>query len=283
MQTVTSGLWAGILATSTLLGEPGAPDDHNVAAEAKEAPPPARRFFKRPIDYWQRGLTYAEEKSAAPKGSADEGARPLRKAAPSEWGQVLRQPDGSLAYYELPRALVLVLEDPSPENIEGYLDWKMGRVRKILRAAQAIKEYRSPPSGAPQQTAGPEKKAGPPEKAPGTLELPEAPPSNDVPKSPFTVTYFHRSGCPHCDSQDVVLSRWLKGRPEGKLVVVNFGEKPDLWRRFQVRGTPTLVIEAKGSPKPVVVEGLSQEAELDRALGESVLAKSLGPAAGRKE
>src|SRR5579863_9784243 len=89
-----------------------------VEAQEIHAPPdeeprsaaPVRRFFERPIDYWQRGLSYPEDPKLAPQGSPPGKPDPGRK--PSEWGQIVKQSDGTVAYQELPRPLVDVLEDP---------------------------------------------------------------------------------------------------------------------------------------------------------------------------
>lgn len=105
-----------------------------VSNAADAAPSPAPRFFGRPLDYWQQGLRYPEP---VPVGA------PPATGAPGEWGQVVKLPDGSFSYQELPPALVRVLEQPTPEHLKAYFEWKLGRTRKILRAAELMKEYRA--------------------------------------------------------------------------------------------------------------------------------------------
>ncbi|HLY76247.1 MAG TPA: thioredoxin family protein [Planctomycetota bacterium] len=251
-----ASLPAGLLAQEKPVGEP------------HDAPPPVRRFFDRPIDYWQHGLITQDEKKPASPGcgslSQPDGAS---KPAPSDWGQLVKQPDGTMAYHELPRPLVEVLEDPTPEKIRAYFEWKLARTQKILRAAEAMKEYKSSLTEG-SRPAGPVPAPAPGAPIPAEIAPPRTGPSpaGAPGKVPFTVTYFHRTGCPHCDTQDAILGRWLKDKPEAKLVRVDFGEKPELWQKFQVRGTPSLVIEASGREKPVFLEGVSQEAELGQAL-----------------
>lgn len=115
---------------------------------AMESPPPLRRFFERPIDYWQHGLSYEDEKkSASAPGTSKPGA--LATQGPSDWGQLVKQADGTMAYHELPRQLIEVLEDPSPEKIRAYFEWKLARTQKILRAAEAMKDYKASQSNGP--------------------------------------------------------------------------------------------------------------------------------------
>lgn len=239
------------------------------AGAPKDGPPPVRRFFERPIDYWQHGLIYEDDKKpASPAGGSPVQPGAPTKPAPSDWGQLVKQPDGTMTVHELPRPLIEVLEDPTPEKIRAYFEWKLARTEKILRAAEAMKEYKASlaegpgPAVAVQAPAAVATAPFEAAQAKRSSSSPAAPPG----RIPFTVTYFHRSGCPHCDTQDAILGRWLKDKPEAKLVVVDFGEKPELWQKFQVRGTPSLVIEARGSDRPVFLEGVSQESELGQAL-----------------
>ena len=50
------------------------------------------------------------------------------------------------------------------------------------------------------------------------------------------------------------------------LEVVEWGARPELWRTYAVRGTPSMVVAAAGSARGVFLEGLSQEPALDEAL-----------------
>lgn len=241
--------------------------------EKREAAAPIPRFFARPVDYWQRGLSYEAPAPAKSQDGRGDAARPPRSAGRSDWTQVVRQQDGSYAYYELPKPLVEVLEDPSPEKIRAYFEWKLGRTQKILRAAEAMKEYRAGLAPAPGTTPGGDSATPAPNAvtsgSPSPVVRP-APPAADAAMPPAkegtSVTYFHRSGCHHCETQDAVLASWLKDKPGVALEVVEFGNKPELWRQYNVRGTPSLVVENKASRTSIFLEGLSREDVLNQAL-----------------
>ena len=252
--------------------------ENGSSSPSDKAGPAVRRFLDRPIDYWQRGLGFDEETKAPPKSDPGSERKPQATAAASDWGQVVKLPDGSLSYHELPRQLVEVLEDPSPGKIRAYFEWRLGRTQKILRAAELMKEYRTsaalkPADGDPQGSlailAHPKV-----QEIPASEPRAETPPPETLSKAPFRVTYFHKQGCPHCDSQDVILTEWLKDKAESKVQAVEFGMNPELWRAYQVRGTPSLVIEDIGTKKSVFLEGLTRPEALDRALLECRLAGS---------
>ena len=240
--------------------------------EEKREPIPIPRFFDRPVDYWHRGLSYEAPAAAKAQDGRGDPGRPSRPAGRNDWGQVVRQQDGSFAYYELPKPLVDVLEDPSPDKIRAYFEWKLGRTQKILRAAEAMKEYRAqvaPPPGTPAGDSRPVA-ANTDDSAPPTpFEKPSpaiAGGAIQAPKQGYSVTYFHRAGCHHCETQDAVLTAWLQDKPGITLEVVEFGNKPELWRQYNVRGTPSLVIESKAPRKSVFLEGLAREEALNQAL-----------------
>lgn len=241
--------------------------------EKREPASPSPRFFDRPVDYWQRGLSYEPPAPVKAQDGRGDTGRSSRAAGRNDWGQVVRQQDGSFAYYELPKPLVDVLEDPSPDKIRAYFEWKLGRTQKILRAAEAMKQYRaevapSPGTPAREDSTTPAATADEPRTS-ATIEKP-APAVADgaIPsaKQAYSVTYFHRSGCHHCETQDSVLAAWLKDKPAVTLEVVEFGSKPELWRQYNVRGTPSLVIESKASRKSIFLEGLAREEVLNQAL-----------------
>jgi len=242
-------------------------------ASKKEKPPFSTRFFDRPIDFWDRGLGWAEESSLEARAEKVKDEKPPKKPAPSEWGQVVKLPDGTMSYHELPAPLVGVLENPTPENIRAYYDWRMEKAGKVLRAAQLMKEYRDQALGPSDRAADAADLARalpaslPQGGAPGLP--PPAPRAPDAGKrTPFTVTYFHRKNCPHCDTEDQILAQWLRGKPEGRLEVVEFGEKPELWRALGIRGTPSLAIQDPETKKTAFLEGVSSVPVLDRALSQ---------------
>ena len=236
----------------------------------------ASRFFDRPIDYWQRGLAIATTTGECPRSERnDSKARP----APSEWGQIVRQQDGTLVYQELPRPLVELLEDPSPEKVRAYFEWRLSRTQKILRAAEAIRGFRQAP---PEESVGDSGDPGPlpplPREAAPRAERPEPGGTKDqvgLAAATVKVTYFHRVGCSHCERQDRILAGWLKEKPWASVELVEFGAKPELWREHRVRGTPSLLIEKDGKRPGVFLEGLSEASDLDLAVRKCL---SRGPA-----
>ena len=243
-------------------------------APTKDPAPLPPRFFSRPIDYWQQGWILESPPSGPAPAAAPPSPAPRSapKPDPSDWGQRIRQADGTFTVQELPRPLVQVLEDPSPDNVRAYFEWKQARTRKILRAAEALKTFRA--SGLPPAEADlPPDQAQRPNALPEPGHVPERTPppvASVVGKTPtFTVLYFHRKGCSHCDQEDQVLRNWLADKPEGTLSTLEFGEEPERWREFRVRGTPSLVLQSRWPGRSIFLEGLHSGAELDRALAES--------------
>lgn len=250
-------------------GGPVSAQEADLAAQKENSTEGAPRFFRTPIDYWQRGIRYGEGASGEGKTiqqPRDERALPR---PPSDWAEVVTLPDGSQAVHELPKPLVTVLEDPSPDNIRAYFQWRLTRADKILRALERMKAFRSSEAGSGSGEEGsafwstPEIKAA--EGLPLSASTGRPVPSGETPPGPFTVQYFHKQGCPHCDRQDAILAEWLKANPSGTLEVVEFGSHPELWRAFGVRGTPSLALLGR---KAVFLEGVSNRESLDRALAE---------------
>ncbi|HEV3029370.1 MAG TPA: hypothetical protein VG457_17455, partial [Planctomycetota bacterium] len=91
-------------------------------APKKDRPPAPRRFFDRPIDYWQQGLILENRPFDAAQAVPPPPPDPTSKQGPSEWSRRAQRPDGTFATEELPRPLVQVLEDPSPENVRAYFE-----------------------------------------------------------------------------------------------------------------------------------------------------------------
>jgi len=263
-------LRAGVLLVLVLAGKLEAQDPAEPIP--RDTPGSPSRFFDRPIDYWQRGLRYEN----AGGGGRDDRSRALATGAPpppSDWSQVVKQPDGSFAVHELPKPLIQVLDNPSPENIRAYLEWRSTRAEKILRAAELLREYPRPSrvqpgDGDPLRPNAPSPPEGGALRPPDSSPAPE-PAAREAPaRRPFTLWYFHKHGCPHCDHQDVILREWLSDKPEGRLEIVEFGSRADLWRAYQVRGTPSIVLEDGASRAGAFLEGLSSREALSAALGE---------------
>jgi hypothetical protein len=254
-------LWA-----AQSLSEDGAPPD------PKDPPGTERRFFQRTIDFWKTG----PRKEALPPGT--ESA--LERTRETIWAEPIRQPDGRTSIYVPPKAVLDFLENPTPENLKGYLDWKRARAEKLRRAMELLEEYRA--SEDAEKTKG-ESSTGTPAGLAGT-DVPPAPPvqvarpaddhgkrtSSPQSRDPkaVQVTYFHGKGCPHCTKQDRFLADWLARHPEASVRVLELGESPELWLRHRIRGTPSLLLEARESEHGVLLEGLSDPTRLDQGLGD---------------
>lgn len=277
------GLWVVAALALNVLGSVQAQDAP--AAEKPQTCTP--RFFDRPIDYWQRGIAYSEAKTADHGKESRGNEKSDPSSASSEWGQAIRLPDGTMAYQDLPKLLVRVLEEPTPDNIRAYFEWRMSRAQKILRAAELMKEYRSSsapklPTIAEEARSIPDLREPPEVIAPPEPRTAAAPPATPDAKRGFVVTYFHKQGCPHCDTQDRILAEWLKENPEGRLDAVEFGTRTELWKAYRVRGTPSLVVQDSQSKKAVFLEGLSRSDSLNAALRASRPAVNSQPTSEEK-
>jgi hypothetical protein len=273
VQAVRTNFGVLVSAALALAGQMELSAQERLDGPRKDKSSVTTRFFERPIDFWDRGLTLGDEPSADPRQEKGKDEKPAKKSAGSEWGQVVKLPDGTVTYHELPGPLVQVLENPTPENIRAYFDWRMEKAGKVLRAAQLMKEYRESMLGSTERAANPHDPAGreSSREAPvGPPTLPAlAPHAEEARKStPFTVTYFHRKNCPHCDTEDQILGEWLQDKPEGRLDVVEFGMRPELWQALKIRGTPSLLLEDPETKKRVFLEGVNRVQALDQALGE---------------
>lgn len=268
----SSTAWGCAIGSWLAMASAGGAQDE--AAARKEPPSkPSFRFFEKPVDLWQTGRGTRE-------GNRTRGDSQTQSKPPAgDWGQVVRTPSGDLVLRELPEPLVAVLEDPSPENIRAFFEWRLGKARKILKAAQKIKEFRP----AMPREAEMEEKGRPAKPVPTPpAEMPSLPkggvPGGSSPKPGVQVTYFHKTGCPPCDAQDGILKEWLKDKPRAGLDIVEFGTQSELWREHQVRGTPSLLIRDPGTGRTAFLEGLSDRRKLD----EAHFGLSQAPAPGRQ-
>jgi hypothetical protein len=227
LPTLTLLLWAAQAASGG-----SAPDE--AASET--------RFFPATIDFWKSG----------PKIPA--GTAPYLE---SIWAEPVREPDGRFSIYVPPKLVLDFLENPTPENLKGYLDWKRARTLKLRKALELLREH-----------ASRESESGPAADPSASLSAPAPAPSRPPAALPrVEVIYFHGKGCPHCTEQDPVLAGWLLGHPEASVRVLERGESPELWLRYRVRGTPSLLLSDASGDAGILLEGLSDGARLDRALG----------------
>jgi hypothetical protein len=127
---------------------------------------------------------------------------------------------------------------------------------EVLEATSAEVEAKDG-IGPPVAKAGDSSNGSPPVKATSSdLKL----------KAPLTeITYFRRDGCDFCDRQDPILEVVLSQRTDVAFRKVMPRESPDLWAKYAVTVTPTLVIEPAGKP-PVVLRGLASQEAILKAL-----------------
>ncbi len=219
---------------------------------SEKTPNEPGRYFTRPLDLWNAGLTYAQ----APRPSGEAESIPPRVAVrESVWAQPIRTPDGNWMIYVPPRPILDFLESPSEETAKAYLSWKQEQADKLRKAMTLLARVREP--GVP----------GPAVDVPIEPSGKKAPPLD----FPFRITYFKKPSCPHCVSQDAVLAEWQKRRPGGKLEIVLPDDRPELWKAYEVRGTPTLVVEVGSRDRKEVLVGLQSEEALEAVLARLAL------------
>ncbi len=214
-----------------------------------------------PIDYWGKGPPAAKPKAEILAPEVGPAKIQVRETV---WAQPIRTPDGSWMLYVPPKPVLDFLEDPSEGTAKAYLAWKTEQAEKMVRAMAILARVKeAPPTPAKTEKGPPE--AGS-EDAPGTGSL--------------TLVYFKKPSCPYCISQDQVLAQWLPKHPEIRSEPVLPGERPELWKAYGVRGTPTLVLRSEAGKEEVLV-GMTAEPQLEAALRRVVQVSA--PAGDEKE
>lgn len=210
------------------------------------------RYFTRPLDLWNAGLSY----DPAPRTLGEAESLPPRVAVrESIWAQPIRTPDGNWMIYVPPKQVLNFLENPSEETAKAYLSWKQEQTDKLKKAMMLLARVREPGAAVPAADAPAEsvvKRVSPPD-------------------FPFRITYFKRPSCPHCVSQDAILTEWQKRRPGGKVHIVLPEDSPELWKAYGVRGTPTLVVEVGSRDRKEILIGLQSEEALEAVLARLAL------------
>lgn len=228
----------------------------------KEAP---GRYFSKPVDFWKAGISLKSPPQLLP---ATSDTAPTRVAIrESVWAQPIRTPDGNWMVYVPPKQVLDFLESPSEESARAYLAWKAEQTEKLRHAMLLLAKMKD-------TSASPS-----PQEAPGGNGATKP----AQPDFPFRVTYFKKPSCPHCVSQDAIFAEWLARRSVGKLDVVLPGERPELWKTYQVRGTPTLVLEAEGRGRKEVLVGLQSEEALEATLARLALSPAAPADEPKKE
>ena len=202
------------------------------------------------VDYW---------------GSKKEGPRVKKSGSPpgvSVWAEPIRMPDGRFSVYLPPPQVLRFLDDPTPETAKGYLEWQKERITKLRRAmemlestasAEDAKESVVPPDA---EIRGPSEKTAPVKESTLIAKL----------KAPATeLIYFRREGCGYCDRQDPVLETVRSRLPDVRIQKVMWGGSPDLWSKYAVTVTPTVVIQTSGK-RPIVLRGFASEETILKAI-----------------
>jgi hypothetical protein len=237
----------GALVLGVLVGSP----ETGSAQEGTAEPPKEAggRYFTKPVDFWRTGT----DRPLKPSFTGTSESAPSRMAVRENvWAQPIRTPDGSWMIYVPPKQVLDFLESPTEETARAYLAWKAEQTAKLREAMVLLAKLKTA--------------TGESLEAPGGKAPIKAAPSD----TSFRITYFKKPSCPHCVSQDGVLSEWLARRPQGKLDVVLPGDRPELWMTYQVRGTPTLVLEAATPIRKEVLVGFHSEAALEESLAKLV-------------
>ena len=155
----------------------------------------SRRFFDREIDFWRTGALRRQRSGRAARSKGD-----IRETI---WAEPVRMPDGRYSVYVPPLPVLEFLEDPTRENLLGYLRWKRERAEKLGRALKLLQEYR-------RQVAGRRSDAGEPAGTAksrrgsrdetnqalgsGQDELEPGGVSNGTSLEAISVLYFHQKG-----------------------------------------------------------------------------------------
>jgi glutaredoxin len=235
-----------LLLALTLIGSEGDAQENGASGESARVVG-GPRHFDRPIDFWRTGATLETAKDARP--SARDPGIPRVQVRENVWSQPIRMPDGSWTIYVPPPAVLDFLENPTKDTAKVYLAWKTEQSDKLKRAFVLLAEAKGESGAQPAPLKDQNLNA----------------PQNEAP-SAFQITYFHQKACPHCASQDVILTKWLAQHPEATMDLVEGGERPELWKAHHVRGTPTLVLSEMDQNPGETLVGLSDEKRLEAAI-----------------
>ncbi len=222
-----------------------------VQVPVQDARPPERPVLAAgTVDYW---------------GSKGEAPKARKSGSPPEvsvWAEPIRMPDGRFSVYLPPQQVLRFLDDPTPETARGYLQWQKERVSKLRRAMEVLEATASaedtkvpvvPPDA---EVRVPSEKTEPVKRSTLDAKL----------KAPATeLIYFRRDGCGYCDRQDPILEIVRSRLPEVVLRRVMWGESAELWSKYAVTVTPTVVIQTAGRA-PVVLRGLASEEKIRKAI-----------------
>jgi hypothetical protein len=199
-----------------------------------------------PIDFWGKGLSAEKPKVETLVSEVGPAKIQIRE---SVWAQPVQTPDGSWMLYVPPKPVLDFLENPTEGTAKAYLAWKGEQAEKLARAMALLGQVKAANTN------------------PAKVEVvpAEAGPEGDQAARSVTLVYFKKPSCPHCISQDQVLTQWLPRHPEIRTEPVLPGERPELWKAYGVRGTPTLVLRSEAGKEEVLV-GMTPQPQLEAAI-----------------
>ncbi len=195
---------------------------------------------KGQVDYWgsRKPLVRTERMPAA--------------SHPSVWIEPVRLSDGRYtAHVPAPQVLEF-LENPSTESARGYLRWQRERVAKLRRAMELLETVASEDDKAKR----------PDSTAPPKQSVREDSSAVPTPQSSKELLYFKQADCVYCGLEDQVLAELRTKRADFVVREIPRGQSPELWKKYGVTVTPTIVI-APGSGPVTALRGL---ASLDQIL-----------------
>ena len=198
-------------------------------------------FFSNGVDFWNTsGHTTKDKKSKKPD------APPPPVHMESIWAEPTRLPDGRYGIYVPPPAVLAFLESPTKESLQGYLAWRQERAKKLSKAMALLAEHRRSLKQLDKPETTP---TDPSPEAPSTLAEGASPPSSSESgnqKNPVVVFYFTHPRCSACISQNEVFREWLKDRKDIDLKIITYGQSPELWEKYGITATPTMVFGTNG-------------------------------------
>lgn len=203
-----------------------------------------------PIDFWGKGLG-GDKRSPSSSDALELGPGRIL-VRETVWAQPIRTPEGNWMLYVPPKPILDFLENPTEESAKAYLAWKSEQADKMGRAMALLARVKAASSAPPI----------------GESSRKSAESGEDPAARSATLVYFKKPTCPHCVSQDGVLTQWLPKHPEVRADIVLPGERPELWESYGVRGTPTLVLRSTGGREEILV-GLQTDPQLEAALKRS--------------
>lgn len=169
------------------------------------------------VNYW--GTTQAAPKPKEPGATVE-----------SVWVEPIRTPDGRYAPYVPPPQVLQFLENPTPETARSYLRWQSERIAKLRRAMELL------------DTVGKTEQAEPKPREAKSDKPPVAEPRVSRSAGGVELLYFKQGNCPYCNLQDEVLAQLRASHAQVKVREVAKGTAPELWRKYGVTVTPTIVV-----------------------------------------